>query len=361
MENNVLDITKSCEKLELIKETISSDLGIDFISIDEVKSDSSLDVIDYFFTLLFGMIGAILGSSEKVEEFFAKCHDAASESQGDYKFIHKVVGNLFHHKKDHIDIKDAQFMNRNGNHANVGFHRLLWGHDIFSQGEDNPFKLMINQKGSFLNGILLAFRHLIADTMSKQGLPIPGSSFLDMINEDGKDSNYLIELSKQFSIDSAGNNKMTQDIFSHMFTIRMQDVAGGSLVKILTEIYFKVRKIDDKLRKAQITFMSYAIDFFGQALIGAIKQNGVPYVNIPVGSAMMVSFVKFIYLDNKEINQLTKETNRLIEVNDDIVLIYELHNDLLNHNVSEEDFINELNNCEGNMDILIDFLKVDKE
>lgn len=360
MNSDVFAITESCNKLELIKEKISLDLGIDFTDIDAVKSDSSLDAMDYFFTLLFGMMGALLGSSEKVEEFFAKCHDAASETHGDYNIIHKVIGNLFHHKNDHLDIKDTQFMNRNGNPAYGAFHRLLWGHDIFSLGEDNPFKLMINQKGSLLKGIYFAFRHLIADTMSKQGLPIPGSSFLDVVNADGKDSNYLIELSKQLSIDSVGNKKMTQDIFSHMFTIRAQDIAGGALVKIFTEIYFKVRKIDDNLRKAQITFMSYAIDFFGQAIIGAIKQNGVPYVNIPVGSAMMVSFAKFIYLDNKEIKQLTNETNRLIEVNETIILKYELHNELLNISVTEEEYINNLNSCEDNMDVLIDYLKGDK-
>ena len=97
----------------------------------------------------------------------------------------------------------------------------------------NPFELMYQQKG--LMGIVQAVRHLLADTMSKQGLPVPGSSHLDTEREGGRPWNRIIDWVQGLSIEAGGDKKMAQEIYSHMFTIRAQDIAAGGLVASLSD------------------------------------------------------------------------------------------------------------------------------
>lgn len=339
-------------ELEKISQKIHEKLGfeIDFNGIGQC--DSSLDTADYCFTFLFGFIGAVISTNEKLERYLADIHNAASGANGEYDKFQILMGKLLHHDGDFID----KMVRRDGNKTDVRFHRLLWGHDIFNNGEDNPFRLMIEQKGSKFGGILQALRHLVADTMSKQGLPAPGTSSFDYI-EDGKTSNYIIKLATTLSLEAYDNKAMSQEIYSHLFTIRAQDITGGMLAKILTEVYFKVRKIEDKLRKAQMIFMVYAINFFAEAVIGAVRQKGVPYVNIPVGVLMMVAFAKFCYVDSKETYLLIKKTKALTAVTDELVEKYEYHSSLSIGYSSTNEMIESLERSERNMDLLIDFLK----
>ena len=83
-------------------------------------------------------------------------------------------------------------------------------------------------------------------------------------------------------------------------TIRAQDVVAGTVAKLLTELYFKIRKIEDKIRCAEIQLIAYSVNFFGEAVAGMIKQKGVPYINIPLGSAAISAFIRFCYWNNKE-------------------------------------------------------------
>ncbi len=356
MEDLMLTYNNSIQEMEVITKQIKTDLGFSFEEWDFEKSESSLDAVDYCFTFLFGLLGAFLSTSKKFEKFLAGIHKSASEVPGDYNKIQVMIGNLVHHKKDNID----KMVFRDFTNVDRRFHRLFWGHDIFSTGPDNPFVLMVNQKGSLIKGVLQAFRHLLGDTMSKQGLPMPGSSFFDYTNENGKMRNYIVDICENLSEEAYGHQS-AQKIYEHLFTIRAQDITGGFLVKTLTEVYFKIRKIDDKLRKTQIAFMSYAVNFFTEAIIGMVRQKGIPYINIPVGSAMLVAFAKFCYLDHKEIDKLIKRTNELVEINDEIIMKYELHNELLNTNNSVEEIIDDLERSEDNMDELIDFLKGDNK
>jgi len=205
------------------------------------KSESTLDGWDYCFAIAIGLAGAFISTNEAFGKYLDEIHKAASGTSGSYDFFQTAVGKLFNHQGDYIDIIERPFKNRNGGNADCLFHRLLWGHDILDFGEDNPFKLMYKQKGTI--GLLQAVRHLIADTCSKQGLPMPGSSFFDFEYEDNgkiKTSNYLIKVSKQLSEEAFGLKNKGQEIYSHLFTIRSQDVSGGAVVKILSFIYLKV-------------------------------------------------------------------------------------------------------------------------
>ena len=92
------------------------------------------------------------------------------------------------------------------------FHRLLFGHDVLATGKGlipfNPFTLMFEQQG--LAGVLQAARHLIADTMSKQGLPVPGSSFFDIDREDGNPWNKIIDWAQVLSLECCGDKKLQE-------------------------------------------------------------------------------------------------------------------------------------------------------
>lgn len=345
-DNAIIEINKISIEIEN-----ELKLKIDFKQLE--KSKSTLDSADYCFAFLFGFLGAFLSTNKKLEKYLADIHKAASEANGEYDKFQILMGKLLHHKKDNIDT----MINRNGTNTNVGFHRLLYGHDIFSLSQDNPFALMIGQKNSKIRGALQALRHLIADTMSKQGLPAPGTSAFDYIKENGKSSNYIIDLVNNLSIESFDNKAMAQEIYSHLFTIRSQDILGGVLAKTLTESYFKSRKINDKLRKAQMIFMVYAINFFAESIIGSTKQNGIPYINIPVGALMIVSFTKMCYVDFKETKQLTENIEELTKKTNKLMEKYETQLKMINFYNSTEEMTEKLEKSDNNMDLLIDFLE----
>lgn len=273
------------------------------------KSESALDAWDYCYTIAIGMAGVFISTNEEFGQYLDQIHKAASGASGEYDKFQSFMGDLLHHEGDHIDAIEMPFKNRNGSNAYCIFHRLLWGHDILSNKEDNPFVLMLNQQG--MSGILQAVRHLLADTTSKQGLPMPGSSYFDLVDENNKTSNYLIKVAQQLSEETTGVKTAAQEIYSHMMTIRAQDVTAGVVVKLVTELYFLIRKINDDIRRTEIRLIAYTINFLGEAVVGATRQSGVPYINAPLALAMATSFAQFCHYNNKEVRGLTAITNNL--------------------------------------------------
>ena len=329
------------------------------INFNEVQTvESNLDAWDYCFALAIGLAGVTITSSKMFSKYLNDIHKAASGQKGDFSFFQEFLGDILKHKGDFIDKADKTFKNRFGKNAYGLFHRLLWGHDILAVGKDNPFALMIKQKGWF--GIIQAFRHLLADTMSKQGLPAPGSSFLDYIftDETGKahESNYLIKIAQSLSEEAFGNKANAQEVYAHLATIRFQDISGGVVVRVLSEAYIRARKIEDKLRCVEIKFIAYAVSFFGEAVVGMIRQKGIPYINIPVATAMTKEFLQFCVIDAAETHKLYKTTDEIIKTDDDIIGKYEKLNQMVPKYISAEDCFESLNQTESNIDNLILFL-----
>ena len=321
------------------------------------KSPSSLDAWDYCFSIAIGMACATITTSEQLEIYLARIHQAASGSTGDYSKLQVFLGKLLFHQNDAIDKISTQkhFIDRNEDPADVGYHRLLWGHDIFNTRNDNPFKLMITQHHG-LSGILQAVRHLLADTCSKQGLPLPGSSYLDYHNEDtGRISNYLIKISKDLSKESVGNMRNANLIFAHMFTVRAQDILGGGAIAGFDALYFKLRNIENDVRKAQFRLISYAVSFFGEAIIGASRQGGIPYINPALAAAMFKNLVQLYYFSLKETRQLGEHTNVLIERNKE--LEYEVNKTqekMFPRYSNAEGYLRELSRSQSAVDSLIE-------
>lgn len=284
------------------------------------NSDSSLDGWDYCFSIAIGLVSPLISTNEELQDYLKEIHNAASEATGDYDFFQTLLGNLLHHKGDPIDQIDKKFIKRDKNNAYVMFHRLLWGHDIFSVSEDNPFYLMVKKQG--LSGIIQALQHLLADTTSKQGLPIPGSSYLDFVDENGNLSNYLIEISQQLSIETTGCKRAAQEIYSHMLTVRASDIIGAGSNTILNNAYLKIRRITDNIRIQQFRLISYSVSFWIQAIIGAGRM-GVPYCNVPVGIAMLRSFDSLYRSSLNRTRTLVKKGKHLKKKTDHLSVIAE--------------------------------------
>lgn len=346
----VKDIDNVIEnELAIVEEELS-------INFDEVQtSESTLDGWDYCYALAVGLAGVAITSSEKFEKYLADIHKAASGQRGDYSFFQQFLGDIFKHKGDNIDL----FQTRRSINTNGLFHRLLWGHDILSIGKDNPFYLMIKQKGWF--GVIQALRHLIADTMSKQGLPAPGSSFLDFIDTGttGKvpNSNYLIKIAKNLSEEAFGNKAHSQQVYAHLATIRFQDIAGGVVVRVLSEAYIRTRKIEDKLRCSEIRFIAYAVSLFGEAVVGMIRQKGIPYINIPVAIAMTKEFVQFCVIDAVETHKLYKTTEEITKIDEKLIADFERTSQWVTEYKTAEDCFESFEQAEENIDNLIAFMR----
>lgn len=281
-------------------------------SAEEPFPGSDMDGWDFAVCLISAAVSAFITTNDDLTEWFAGVHDVASEKKGDCGSLQKALGALFHHKGDSLDM----FSTRGDEDPWRLFHRLFFGHDILSKGGDvmdNPFYLMFHQEGDDGNplgmqGVLQASRHLVGDTFSKQGLPLPGSSYFDYENENGRPWNYLIDLCQRLSESGYGSKTYAEPIYEHLLTIRAQDIAGGMAAKAITSGYFKIRKLDDSVRVAQVRLLSYTMSFYAQAIVGAVKQKGIPYINAPLGAAMVKECGSLLIASNAHTNKLNKQT-----------------------------------------------------
>lgn len=289
------------------------------IELEFVNSTSNLDVYDYLFAVFFGIAGAMISTNSQIEKFLDQIHKHASGSKGDSNSVQAVIGNLLKHQGDAIDIPEgaSNFINRKGGNSYGLFHRLFWGHDILSTSDDNPFCLMVKSNGLLL-GIIQASRHLIADTFSKQGLPLPGSSYLDYMKDDGKLSNTLLSISQELAAKN-GNKSMAHEYYRHMFTIRAQDIAAQGLVWASAKAYFKFRGIKDSIRQRQYKVISYSVNFIMHFLIGSLKQGGVPYISWPALTMVVKELGGLFLTSRKEVKRLDRITEQLVKEN--VVLI----------------------------------------
>ena len=314
------------------------------------RSESNLDPWDFCFSIAIGLVSPSISTNEDLNDYLKEIHNAASEANGEYDFLQKTLGALLHHKGDPIDQIDHKFIKRDKENAWVLFHRLLWGHDIFSIKSDNPFYLMIKKQG--LSGIIQAVQHLLADTTSKQGLPFPGSSYFDFVDENGDLSNYLIKLVQQLSVDATGSKRLAQEMYSRMFTIRAADMLGGGSATTFNHLYFRIRAIKDEIRKQQFNFISYSISFWGQALVGAGKL-GVPFINFPVGAAMIKSFVALYAHDLAETRTIKKKGILLEQETARIARVAEQDYSGLKSNPNKAECIEEIKQTQDSVNALL--------
>lgn len=340
-----------------------------------MKSPSNLKACDFIFAMLFGILGSVITTNEEISSFLNEIHQISNTENFEVNDFKTLFAKLLHHSGDYMDavpvVDDEgnilnKFVDRTAQRVGDEYktdsfkslHRIFWGHDIFSINKDNPFYLMFKQKG--LLGVLQAVRHLIADTCSVQGLPLPFHSYFDY-DKDGKRKNLLLEFCQKYSKEVFGKKQAgaNNEVFNHIFSIHMQDVISQGLVFALCKGYFKIRNIDDKIWERQFIIVSYAFNFYGGCIIGTVREQ-IPYINWP----------SLVFL-TKNVIQLSLDTKREIKKLEEVTQILlsegiELEN-AVDESISKVEFhpgLNgfkkELNNERQKAKKLIEFFKEEK-
>lgn len=347
------NVAKECEQIKIVAQKEMDYLN-SFDQASIKKHPSCLDAWDYCFCVAIGYIALTITTDEELAIYLEDVHKASSGAPGEYDNLQSFLGQLLYHKGDYIDKVDTVFKNRKGENAYGLFHRLLWGHDVLSNHGDNPFALMVKQKG--LSGILQAFQHLIADTASRQGLPLPGSSYLDFEKENGCISNYLIKIAEDLSEQSVGNKRESQNIYAHMFTIRAQDVAGNATIECLTAGYLRLRRADNAVKIAQFKLLAYSISFLGHMAIGAIRQNGIPYINITEFKEVIHNLAMLYSESWKETKQIVSNSDKCIADSEKLLKEVESTTRYIVHHDSDLEYEKELDKGQANINRLMGLL-----
>lgn len=260
------------------------------------KSSDDIDRCDALTAIIIGLAGAAASTSETLGNLLDDIHSDAS-----LKNPKTLVGKLLHHSGDVIDKTT-----RGGKSFATYLHRLYGGHDILSFGHgDNPFVLLCRQYG-IPKGILQAIRHLVADTFSKNGGVLPGSSFLDFTKDDGSVGNLLDEWAKAVA---KGKNLNPQFVYAQLFSIRMQDIGSVAVVDLLLKAY--ERKRFSKTAKSQLRIIALLTMALSAAAIGADKHNFVPKVNIPSVAALVFEVGHLFSLDLRDVKAAEKRQDNL--------------------------------------------------
>lgn len=269
------------------------------------RSADDLMAYDVITAIFIGAIGSATTTSEKLNRLLDDIHTDAS-----LKKPKTLLGMLLHHTGDEIDS-----ITRGGKAFATYLHRLYGGHDILSLKGDNPFVVLCRQYG-IPKGILQAIRHLVSDTFSKNGGVLPGSSFLDFVKSDGTVGNYLDEWAKDFA---HGNGLSPQEVYSKLFSIRMQDIGATTVTNTLINLYaksighIKGRKPLSRIGVSQLKIIALLTTVIGSAGAGIVIYHGVPKINIPAIAALSGETVKLLALDNKDIKALHKKNQDLEE------------------------------------------------
>jgi len=315
---------KTYLELKDTHDEIIDDLGDLITKLENIKDynqffeSEELEFHDIMFAVLIGLVGSFITTSEKLKEFLRLFHDTPKTGDNPND-IQKKGHKILEHSGQINDMQDGKFINREGGKVPFGFHRLFFGHDILSWKGDNPFYLLIKQFG-FLEGLKKAFLHLLADTCSKQGLPVPGHSIFEVKSGDDV-SNLLYEVSKKL------NPEKTQAVYQNLFTIGASDMLGGGATVLLSEVYLKICNYQNKKSKSIFKMIVHITNFIITAIIGLVK-SGIPKINFIALYNFIIPLVTFIGVKFKErkIRHIEKEyienRNFMFELKSQIYSIY---------------------------------------
>jgi hypothetical protein len=265
---------------------------------EQYFESEELEFKDIVFAIIIGLAGSFITTSEKLQEFFRLFHDKPKTDENP-NILQKKAHEILKHSGQDMD-QQGKFANRDGGKVPFGFHRLFFGHDILSWKGDNPFQLLVKQFG-FLEGIKKAFLHLIADSCSKQGLPVPGHSVFDVKSGDDI-TNLLYGISKHV------NSEKVQAAFQNMFTIHASDVLGGGATKLLADAYLKICNYQNKKSISIFKMIVHISNFIITCIIGLIKYR-IPKINFIALYNFIIPLASFIGIKFKEgkIKRIQKE------------------------------------------------------
>lgn len=251
----------------------------------------SLQAEDVVIALIGGFAGAL--SSYALTDTFNKVHGYSdSKNKGalewygkeseraKHPILHRLA-KLLRHPSSPMDAIDGRYGTIN--------HRLKYGHDLF-----NPFEVwdkLTKEYGGNFGAALEWVRHLIADTFTPEGLPLPGHShFRELILEQlGRD-------------------------WTKYLTIKARDVTGAALVSgILSghDAYLRfVKKVDTKNTYARYQRNMAA---YGTCLISGLMLGSLNYAALVLLAKNSIQLVGVDRRISRELDQSLDQLAKQIE------------------------------------------------
>lgn len=192
-----------------------------------------------------GLVGGLAGAltSAGLEAPLAKIHDQPNKE--DNPILHRI-SKLLKHGGSPMD------------RLNGRKHRLKLGHDIL-----NPFevwKKLAAQYGGNYGAALHWVKHLACDSLSKEGLPLPGHSRFS-----GRIREFML-------------NNIPADDISAYFSVKTRDLVGAGLVSAILFAYHRYRMHAEGSPKHQ-NYRSYhiALVAHGTCLISGLMLGTLNY------------------------------------------------------------------------------------
>ena len=251
-------------------------------------------------------------------------------------FLGALISNGLHDKfrSFHDDTWNGKTFSHGGHAGEIAdemvegpfLHRLKYGHDLFNPGEirwDEYFSKG-EARASIVKKVFAWLRHLLQDTCSTEGLPIPGHSYLRdaIIGE-------MLPFLK-------GKLDMTQhEVYKTFFTLKMRDLAGAAFIPLAMTAYVYGTEKGNKNK-----FFNYR---YTSLTIGALA------VSIPIGLMMphksfnyssiaaMIPYVITLFKVNQRINEQLTARDSVLKKNDRSLFENELILQRSYHTLNEND------------------------
>lgn len=251
----------------------------------------SIQAEDVIVALIGGFAGAL--SSYALTDTFNKVHGYSdSKNKGSLEWYGKESERAKHpifHRLAKLLRHPSSPMDEIGGRYGTINHRLNYGHDLF-----NPFEVwdkLTEEYGGNFSAAVEWVRHLIADTFTPEGLPLPGHS-----------------LFRGVLLEHLGRD------WTKYLTIKARDVTGAALVSgILSghDAYLRlVKKVDTKNSYAryQRNMTAYATCLICGLMLGSL--NYAALVLLAKNSIQLVGVDRMI---SKELDQSLDQLRKQIE------------------------------------------------
>jgi hypothetical protein len=179
-------------------------------------------------------------------------------------------------------------------------HRWKFGHDLFNPFEVdwNQYKDIASQGGGFIPAWLKApffwLRHLLQDTFSKEGLPLPGNSLL------------------RYFLNPA--SPKTREILQFLGTIKMRDIAGAGITNVVMGAYIWGTEKDLKRVVCKPNYRGFSL-MLGANLITLLSGLLVPppLTSFNWGTIPVIGYYSF------QLIRLEKEVRRQLKARDELL------------------------------------------
>jgi hypothetical protein len=169
------------------------------------------------------------------------------------------------------------------------FHRLKHGHDLFSPFEVDWSNYAQHKGISGLTASLWPWiRHLLQDTFSREGLPIPGSSML-----------------RSFIV-----GHVSFDTYRELMTVKARDLVGAALTTGIMEGYVALSSLAAGQKPCLSSYRRYSL-VAGAHLVSVGAGLLMPSPSLNYGSAVQAAYYGFKLLS------LIREVDRILAKRDD--------------------------------------------